>query len=92
MQVDYDKIISLPETSVSFQCAHYYRPKDCSIIISEPEEMCTLCLKHVNKSGSLSLKLEPVKLKAPLSITSPDRLKLTIQQQKNQNKTTTIRK
>ena len=48
--------------------------------------MCNLCTKHINKGDSLSLKLEPAKLKAPLSITSPYRLKLTIQQQRNQNK------
>ena len=48
--------------------------------------MCKMCIKHVNKGGPSSSKLEPAKLKAPLSITSPDRLKLTIQQQRSQNK------
>ena len=66
-----------------------YRSETCSLLTQD-----TVC-ENCGNTQSVALKIEqrkcsnnlkPAKLKAPVSITSPDRLKLTLQGQRLQNK------
>lgn len=80
----------LPSSSPLFQ-SKWYRPPVCCLLIYKDLEKCSACEK-VEKQETLSLKRKrnnlnvPAKLKAPIMLTSPERVKLTIQGLRMENK------
>ena len=76
------------------QQSEYYRPSDCEVLTNTKQ--CNICVKQENKllkqnNKKLKRKSEtmviPAKLNAPISLTSPERLKLTMQNYRIENKT-----
>jgi len=66
-----------------------FRPKEC-LVLSNTQQ-CTVCVKkeqfHLSyEKRKKSILQEPAKPNAPISFTSPDRLKLTIQNYRIENK------
>ena len=64
----------------------YNRPKDC-FILNEAVEQCSNCLKIEKGLAKVAVRknkniCNPAKLKAPVSVTHPSRLKLTLQHQR----------
>ena len=72
------------------QQTEYHRSPDC-ILLKSNEGICEHCNNHMKKADK-SLKRSalaitvPAKLNAPISLTSPERLKLTIQNYRIENK------
>ena len=67
-----------------YQSKIFTRELTCAVLISQDLIKCLSCSKYDQKQIKLtsikkSRKVEPAKLKAPISITSPDRIKLTLQ-------------
>ena len=65
----------------------YYRSKDCKLLLSD-DDVCsdgTIIQKYENKSANKKA-CEPAKLKAPISVTSPERIKLTLKMHREENK------
>jgi len=63
----------------------YLRSKLCQILLPDGPETCKVCNSLRTKTGielrkKVSTLNKPAGIKAPISLTSPDRLKLTIQQ------------
>ena len=69
----------------------WYRPLSCLLLIPESSEKCAECI-IVESREKVSLKRKrdnlnaPAKLKAPISFTSPERVKLTLQNYRLENK------
>ena len=69
----------------------YQRSLNCEMLLTNEMDICKPCrdnslkLKHENLR-KISKSLEPAKLKAPVSFTSPERLVLTLKQQRLRNK------
>ena len=69
----------------------WYCPPSCLLSIPESSEKCAECI-IVEAKEKVSLKRKrdnwnvPVKLKAPISLTSPERAKLTLQHYRLENK------
>lgn len=86
-KVNYEEIVS-DSGSKSYESQYYYRHKGCLILIKKTSnEVCGPCESHMKKqfaytSVSTKRSLKPAKLNAPISLTSPNRLKLQIQQQR----------
>ena len=59
----------------------YYRHKKCLTLISEGNA-CKSCIPPNRESSSSKQKVEPAKLNAPITLTIPDRIKLTLQNQR----------
>ena len=66
----------------------YYRSKDCKLILSDGDVCsdCTIIQKYENKSANKKKACEPAKLKAPIIVTSPERIKLTLKMHCEENK------
>ena len=63
----------------------YIRNSDCDLLIEAIQQSCSFCKKRSRqlkseKKKKLKHDAEPAKLKAPISVTSPDRLILTLKQ------------
>ena len=68
-----------------FPCKVWYRSNDCKVICTPV--ICIVCSKVIDAKEKSNLKkvqkpLLPASLKAPISLTSPDRVKLTLQNQR----------
>ena len=69
----------------------YQRSRNCEMLLVNETDICKPCrdnslkLKYKNQR-KISKSLEPTKLKAPVSFTSPGRLVLTLKQQRLRNK------
>ena len=69
----------------------YYRSSSCQVLISKGVEKCSAC-NIVERKEILSLKrrrnylISPAKLTAPVTLTSPERIKLTLQGLRVENK------
>ena len=79
------------ESSSPFPSKEYYRAKDCEILIKGSECNCKFCAqKECYQEQSIKRRqarqLVPAKPKAPVSLTSPQRIKLTLQTQRVQCK------
>ena len=85
------KIFSLSDSSLSPLCqTKWYRSPTCRVLVTTLDK-CQDCLKTESKENvSLKRKREnltsPAKLKAPISLTSPERIKLTLQNYRLENK------
>ncbi|XP_066925034.1 uncharacterized protein [Clytia hemisphaerica] len=65
-----------------YKCMYFYRHTSCFILSDETQcEVCSSFDKSIEKSEQARSRriLEPAKDKAPVSLTSPDRLRLTLQ-------------
>lgn len=67
-----------------YESQNYCRVVDCNVIL-ESDTICKPCKKFKNNhtynfNAKNKRNLQPAKLNAPISVTSPDRLKITIQQ------------
>ena len=76
--------------SEPFLKSEYFRPKECEIITTE-REICKICsIKLKNHERYLQkqriTQQQPVKANAPLTLTSPERLKATVQNLRIENK------
>ena len=65
----------------------YYRASDCRILISCSANPCSSCISHNVKVVAAKIRneskmLQPAKLKAPIKFTSPERVKLTLQNER----------
>ena len=79
------------EFSSPFPSKEYYRAKDCEILILGSKHNCNICVeKEFNKQQAMKRRqarqLVPAKPKAPVSLTSPQRIKLALQTQRLQCK------
>lgn len=67
----------------------YYRTKACELLIRGGNvDLCRSCASILKKTTTkiTTKSVTPAKLKAPISATSSEKLKLTIQMQRNENK------
>ena len=66
----------------------YYRSKDCKLLLSDGDVSsdCTIIQKYENNCANKKKACEPAKLKAPISVTSPERIKLTLKMHREENK------
>lgn len=78
-------------TSAPLHQSKWYRSPNCIVLIPPSSEKCLECVRSESKE-SLSLKrkrdnlISPAKLKAPISMTSPDRIIKTLQNHRLENK------
>ena len=80
---DVNEIIKSP-----IQQKIFYRSSNCNLLLLG-DDICCNCnavQNYENKNQSKKKSCEPAKLKAPISVTSPNRLKLTLQMQRLENK------
>ena len=69
----------------------WYRPVDCLVLVSKEVDKCSECAA-AEKRENISLKRKqinmsiPAKTKAPITLTSPERMKLTVQELRSENK------
>ena len=75
------------ETSSPFPCKEYNRAKDCKILVNEDESNCSVCqdsvrIQEVANRRKRARENVPASHKAPVSVTSPKRIKLTLQAQR----------
>ena len=87
------KIFSLTQENISPLCqTKWYRSPSCQVLNMLPGVKCSECVKS-ETTEKLSLKrkrddiMSPAKPNAPVSLTSPERLKLTLQSYRLENKT-----
>ena len=82
-----------PNVTTSSRFTKFYRSTSCSYICKT--NICTNCQKFENQKPSYvqksirkqeAMNLIPAKIKAPISKTSTERLKLTLQHYRNKNK------
>ncbi len=74
-----------------FPCKEHNRAKDCKIIVNEGESNCSVCqdrirIQEVTNRRKRARENVPAPHKAPVSLASPNRLKLTLQAQRMQCK------
>jgi hypothetical protein len=79
------------EASSPFPCKEYNRAKDCKMLVNEGESNCSVCqdsirIQEVAKRRKRARENVPASNKAPVSLTSPNRIKLTLQAQRIQCK------
>ena len=85
------RIFTLNKTPSPLFQTKYYCSSSCQVLISKGVEKCSACI-IVERKGLLSLKrkrnnlISPAKLKAPVTLTSPERIKLTLQGLRVENK------
>ena len=82
------KAFNIEDTSPTQQIT-YYRPHTCTLIINSSvnDSPCSNCKKIVNNQTVKKVQyLQPAKLKAPLTKTNPHRLKLTVQNLRQENR------
>ena len=85
------RIFILNKTPSPLFQAKYYRSSSCKVLISEGVEECSAC-NIVERKEHLSLKtkrsnlISPANLKAPVTLTSPERIKLTLRGLRVENK------
>ncbi|XP_057290402.1 uncharacterized protein LOC130613092 [Hydractinia symbiolongicarpus] len=78
-------------TSAPLHQSKWYRSPNCIVLIPPSSAKCLECVRSESKE-SLSLKrkrdnlISPAKLKAPISMTSPDRIIKTLQNHRLENK------
>ena len=70
-----------------FPKKQFWRPSDCNLLCSPTSDLCIVCMEysHVSdlKARAKQRRLsEPAHVKAPVSSTAPERLKLTLQMQR----------
>ncbi|KAL9959946.1 hypothetical protein ACROYT_G033325 [Oculina patagonica] len=70
-----------------FPKKQFWRPSDCNLLCSPNSDLCIVCMEysHVSdlKAKAKQRRLsEPAHVKAPVSSTAPERLKLTLQMQR----------
>ena len=65
----------------------YHRSKNCKLLLSDDDVCsdCTSLQKYENKSAKKKKGCEPAKLKAPISATYPERIKLTLERHREEN-------
>ena len=79
----FPRIFTLNKTPSPLFQTNYYRSSSCQVLISEGVGKCSAC-NIVERKEHLSLKrkrnnfISPVKLKARVTLTSPERIKLTL--------------
>ena len=83
-QIDY-------ESEVPFMSKNYVRPKDCLVLISNQEDICSVCAtmnsKHKKNMARKQKHINtPARLNAPLSRTDPNRVALALQEERKRNK------
>ena len=83
-QIDY-------ESEVPFVSKTYVRPKDCLVLISNQEDICSVCAtmnsKHKKNMARKQKHINtPARLNAPLSRTDPNRVALALQEERKRNK------
>ena len=92
MEHSVPKIFSLTQENISVCQRKWYRSPSCHVLNILPGVKCPECLKSETKE-KLSLKrkrdnmMSPAKPNAPVSLTSPERLKLALQSYRLENKT-----
>ena len=69
-----------------FQTRGYERSKTCFVIHDENHQPCLNCEHSAKISKCKSKALTPARLKAPLSKTNPERIILTLKEQRKENK------
>ena len=79
------------ESSSPFPCKEYLRANNCEILVEGSESNCKLCIERVcyqemTTRRKRARETVPAKPKAPVSLTSPQRIKLTLQAQRLQCK------
>ena len=85
------RIFTLNKTPSSFFQTKYYRSSSCQVLISKGVQKCSAC-NIVERKELLSLNrkrnnlISPAKLKAPVTLTSTERIKLTLQGLRVENK------
>ena len=77
----------IDETSQVFPDKGFWRGKNCSILCNEDQSTCSACQEFDSKEGRATKAKErklakPAHIKAPISKTHPDRVKLTLQNQR----------
>ena len=77
----------IDETSQVFPHKGFWRGKNCSILCNEEQSTCSACQEFDSKEGRATKAKErklakPAHIKAPISKTHPDRVKLTLQNQR----------
>jgi len=70
-----------------FPSKGYWRLKDCSVMCNEEESVCEPCSEYLTSAMKVTKTKErrlaaPAQVKAPVSKTNPERLKLTLQSQR----------
>ena len=80
---------TLDEHPMPLSQDEYLRSPSCPLLIKSPK--CSECLKKEVKlrsqhNAKRKASAEPVKPNAPLTLTSPDRLQVTVQHQRQENK------
>ena len=75
------------EASSPFPCKEYNRAKDCKVLVSEYESNCSACqdsfhIQEVANRRKRARENVPASHKAPVSVTSSNRIKLTLQSQR----------
>ena len=70
-----------------FPKKQYWRPPDCTLLCSPQAQLCTACMEYGHaselKARAKNRRLsEPAHVKAPVTNTAPERLKLTLQMQR----------